>query len=109
MHLPSPIRTYFDADARGDRDALIAAFAPDASVRDEGQLYAGRQAIGAWWRETKDKYQAVIELLELRDEDDDGVTIVHTRATGQFPGSPAMIRFLFRLDGDLISGLEIMA
>ena len=34
MHLPSPIQTYFDADVRGDRDALIAAFAPDASVRD---------------------------------------------------------------------------
>ncbi len=57
MNLPSPIQAYFDADERSDGEALIQAFAPDAVVKDEGHTYAGHQAIGAWWRETKDKYQ----------------------------------------------------
>ena len=107
MHLPSPIQAYFDADARSDSEALIQAFAPDAIVEDEGHTYAGRQAIAAWWRETKDKYQAVLEPLDVDDEDD--VTTVRARVTGIFPGSPATIGFLFRLDGERISRLDIDA
>ena len=87
MNLPSPIRTYFDADESNDGEALIHAFAPDAVVNDEGQSYAGRQAIGAWWREAKAKYQHVIEPLEMDEMDD--VTKVRAKVTGQFPGSPA--------------------
>ena len=68
MNLPSPIQTYFDADRSNDGEALIHAFAPDAVVNDEGQSYAGHQAIDAWWREAKAKYQHVIEPLEIRRE-----------------------------------------
>jgi ketosteroid isomerase-like protein len=107
MNLASPIQAYFDADERRDGEALVQAFAPDAVVKDEGHSYAGHQAIRAWWRETKDRYQAVIEPLQVGGEDD--VTTVRARVTGQFPGSPAMIRFMFRLDGHRISHLDIGA
>jgi hypothetical protein len=107
MNLPSPIQAYFAADEQSDDEALIQAFAPDAIVMDEGHTYDGHQAIGAWWRETKDKYQTVLEPLEVGDED--GVTTVSARVTGQFPGSPAMMIFMFRLDGDRISRLDIQA
>lgn len=107
MHLPSPIQAYFDADDRDDGEALTRSFASDAIVRDEGRTFAGLQAIGAWWRETKDRYQTAIEPLEAGIEDT--VTTVRARVTGQFPGSPAMIRFRFRLDGDRISHLDIGA
>ena len=107
MNLPSPIQAYFDADERSDGEALIQAFAADAIVKDEGRTYAGHQAISAWWRETKDKYQTVLEPLEVSDEDD--VATVRARVTGQFPGSPAMISFMFRLNGDRISRLDIEA
>jgi hypothetical protein len=105
MNLPSPIQTYFDADERNNGDALIHAFAPDAVVKDEGQSYAGRQAIAAWWREVKTKYQHVIEPLEVAEMDD--VTKVRTKVTGQFPGSPVTRTFAFRLKGDQIRGLDI--
>ena len=107
MKIPPPIRAYFDADERIDGEALIQAFASDAVVKDEGRTYAGHQAIGAWWRETKDKYQTVLEPLQVGDEGD--VTTVRARVTGQFPGSPAMISFMFRLNGDRISRLDIDA
>ena len=106
MNLPSPIQTYFDADERNDGDALIRVFAPDAVVKDEGQSYAGRQAIDAWWREVKTKYQHVLEPLgEVAEMDD--VTKVRTKVTGQFPGSPVTRTFAFRLKGDQIVGLDI--
>lgn len=72
-----------------------------------GRSYAGRQAIGAWWRETKAKYQHAIEPLEMREMDD--VTKVRARVAGQFQGSPATLTFAFRLKGDQITGLEIGA
>ena len=34
-------------------------------------------------------------------------TIVTSRLTGNFPGSPIEVRFVFRLDGDKIASLEI--
>jgi ketosteroid isomerase-like protein len=107
MNLPSPIQAYFDADRTGDGETLVRAFAPDAVVEDEGHSYAGHQAIGAWWRETKEKYRTVMEPLEISEEDD--VTKVIARVTGHFPGSPAMIKFAFRLNGDQITKLEITA
>jgi hypothetical protein len=107
MNLPSPIQAYFDADRSGDGEAFIRVFALDAVVEDEGHSYAGHQAIGAWWRATTEKYQTVIEPLEVSEEDD--VTKVIAKVTGHFPGSPTMINFAFRLNGDQITKLEITA
>jgi hypothetical protein len=107
MNLPSPIHAYFAADERGDGGALILAFAADAIVKDEGRTYAGHHAISAWWRETKDKYQTAIEPLEVGRDGE--VTTVRASVTGQFPGSPAVLSFMFRLDGDRISRLDIEA
>ncbi len=107
MRLPSPIQTYFAADERGDGEAVAGTFAPDAVVSDEGHSYTGRPAIDAWRRETKARYQVVAEPLEA--DGDCGVTTIRARVTGQFPGSPAMINFTFRLSGDLIARLEITA
>ena len=107
MNLPSPIQAYFDADKRNDGEALVHAFAPDAVVKDEGQSYAGREAIDAWWREVKAKYQHVLEPLDVAEKDD--VTRVRTKVTGQFPGSPVTLTFAFRLKGNQITGLEIGA
>jgi ketosteroid isomerase-like protein len=107
MNLPFPIQTYFDADRRSDGDALIHAFAPDAVVKDEGQSHAGYQAINAWWRSVKIRYQHLIEPLEAVGQGD--LTEVHARVTGQFLGSPAILTFAFRLKGDRITHLEIGA
>lgn len=107
MNLPSPIQAYFDADHSSDGDALVHAFAPDATVKDEGHSYTGRPAIGAWWREAKAKYQHVIEPLDVATKGD--VVRVRTSVTGQFPGSPAALTFAFRLQDDQIANLEIGA
>jgi ketosteroid isomerase-like protein len=107
MSLPFPIQTYFDADSRSDGDALIHAFAPDAVVTDEGQSHAGRPVIDAWWRGVKTRYRHVIEPLEAAGQGD--LTKVRALVTGQFPGSPAILTFAFRLKGDRITHLEIGA
>jgi hypothetical protein len=105
LNLPLSIQAYFVADGRSDGDALVRAFAPDAVVKDEGHSYAGRQAIDAWWRDVKARYQHVVEPFEMAREDD--VMKVRTRVTGQFPGSPVTRTFAFRLEGERIAGLDI--
>ncbi len=107
MNIPLPIQAYFIADRRNDGDALTRAFSLDAVLTDERHSYAGRQAIDAWWREAKARYQHVLEPFEIALEDD--VARVRAKVTGHFPGSPVTCTFAFRLDGDRIARLEISA
>jgi hypothetical protein len=107
VNLPSPIQTYFHADTQCDGEALIRTFAPDAVVKDEGKAHAGRQAIDAWWREVKSRYRHAIEPLAAGNTED--VISVRAKVTGQFPGSPAVLTFTFRLEGSEITRLEIGA
>jgi hypothetical protein len=76
-----------------------------AVVRDEGQTIKGLAAIKQWKAETKKKYQHTIEPLE--SVQGDGTTVVTNRLAGDFPGSPIKFEFVFRLEGNKITSLEI--
>jgi hypothetical protein len=105
MNLPAPIQTYFTVEAPQDGAALAAAFAHDAEVQDEGATHRGREAIRLWWLAAKAKYQHRAEPLELTVAG--GKSIIRARVSGDFPGSPAMLTFVFGLAGDRISDLRI--
>jgi len=105
MHLPPAIDLYVKAENAGDVESLSECFAPDAIVRDEGRTYEGLAAIKQWKAETKKKYQHTVEPLASLQKGDK--TIVTNRLTGNFPGSPIEVRFVFRLEGDKIASLEI--
>ena len=106
-NLPTPIATYIDAENRGDAEALAQCFAEDAVVRDEDKTIEGLAAIKRWKAETRKKYQHTIEPLASAQKD--GKTIVTNRLTGNFPGSPIELEFVFTLDGDKIASLEILS
>src|SRR5438128_38436 len=105
VDLPTPIAIYIAAENRGDTEALTQCFAEDAVVRDEGQTIEGLAAIKQWKAETKNKYQHTIQPLASLQKDDK--TIVTNRLTGNFPGSPIELEFVFMLDRDKIASLEI--
>lgn len=107
MDLHPAIQTYFGADRRRDIDALRGVFAPHATVADEGRTHKGRDAIGAWWSDTKAQYEAVLEPIEVTRAD--GSTVVRTRVSGNFAGSPTTLTFAFELEGEQIKALEIRA
>ncbi len=46
--LPGILDRYFKAQNAHDIDAMVACFAPDAVVRDEGHDIVGTDAIRAW-------------------------------------------------------------
>lgn len=104
--LPAILDRYFNAQNAHDIEAMVACFAPDAAVRDEGRDIIGTEAVRAWKQETSAKYRITAAPIESRNEDDRSVVVV--RVSGTFPGSPANLtyRFGFSADG-LINALEV--
>ena len=103
--LPKPIAAYFAAD-KGDSETLSLLFTENAVVKDEGHTHKGRAAIKQWKTEASKKYQYTSEPFAC--EQKDGQTVVTSRLTGNFPGSPVDLRFFFTLEGDKIASLEII-
>jgi hypothetical protein len=105
LSLPKPIAAYFTAD-QGDAEAVAQCFTESAIVKDEGHAFQGRAAIKQWKADASAKYQYTCEPFAC--EQKDGKVVVTSRLTGNFPGSPVNLRFIFELEGDKISSLEII-
>ena len=104
LELPEPIAAYFHADQR-DGEAVACCFTTQAVVKDEGQTHCGPAAIKAWKTEASARYSYVSEPFAV--EQKEGRYIVTSRLTGNFPGSPVDLRFVFRLKRGKIAHLEI--
>jgi hypothetical protein len=104
LNLPEPIAAYFEADQRGG-EAVARCFTKPAVVKDEGQTHCGLEAIKAWKTAASAKYAYTSAPFAV--EQKDGRYIVTSRLTGNFPGSPLDLRYLFRLERGKIAHLEI--
>ncbi|WP_439597307.1 nuclear transport factor 2 family protein [Falsiroseomonas sp.] len=103
--LPAPIAAYIRANARLDAEAMLAPFAPDAVVRDEGGSHSGPAAIRAWIEAATIASRAVFTPEAWHAEG--GTIVVEGPTAGDFPGSPIRFTFRFELAGRAISALEI--
>lgn len=103
--LPQPVATYVEGANAQDVDAVTACFTESAVVRDEGQSRQGLTAIREWAEEVSRKYRPTVDVLDVAEVE--GRTIVTGRVSGDFPGSPIELRYLFTLNGEKIDRLEI--
>ena len=62
--LPDILARYFAAQNAHDIDAMVACFAPDAAVQDEGRDIIGTDAVRSWKLQTSAKYRITAEPLE---------------------------------------------
>ena len=106
VQLPNPIAEYFDADRRKGTEAVARCFAEGAMVKDEGQIYTGRDAIRQWKADSSTKYTYTSEPVAIATEN--GRTIVTSHLVGDFPGSPVDLRYFFVLEDGKIAELEII-
>jgi hypothetical protein len=104
-NLPGPVAAYFVADS-GDSQKFSQCFTDDAVVKDEGHTHNGRTAIRQWKECASAKYTYTCEPLTC--ERQGATTVVTSRLTGNFPGSPVNLRFIFVVAGDKIASLEII-
>ena len=104
--LPHILARYFAAQNAHDIDGMVACFAPDAAVRDEGRDIIGTDAVRAWKEETSAKYRITAQPLECAAAD--GRTTVVVKVSGTFKGSPANLTYRFGFSGDgRIGALEV--
>jgi hypothetical protein len=104
--VPSPVAAYLAAERAKDTEVLGRCFGEAAVVRDEGREHHGPAAIRAWHRAANAKYRYVLEPLDASAGGPGGV-VVRARVAGDFPGSPAVMRFNFTVSGDRIASLEV--
>ena len=103
--LPPSLKSYIAAVNKHDVDAMLLAFSKTATVKDEGKTYTGHADIRAWKEETTRKYRVTVEVSEVARTGN--IFKIAMLVTGNFPGSPATLHYVFTLDGDLIVGLEV--
>jgi hypothetical protein len=103
--LVGPVANYIAAANAQDIEAVTAGFSEGAVVRDEGQNRQGIAAIRQWAVEVSTKYRPTVEVLEVAHTDDG--TILTGRVSGDFPGSPIELRYVFTVNGEKIERLEI--
>ena len=105
LPLPKPIELFMSSENTHDLEALADCFAAHATVRDEGQTMQGLEAIKTWRHDTGKKYRHTVEPVAVTARD--GKTVVSTKLTGDFPGSPITLDFVFTLESGKIAALEI--
>ncbi|UXA53436.1 nuclear transport factor 2 family protein [Xanthomonas prunicola] len=99
--LPEPIAAYFAAEH--DPDALAHCFTAHAVMTDDGHRYTGIDAIKAFMAEASAKYAATSVPFAIERED--GIHCVRANVGGNFPGSPVVLSYCFRLERGLIASL----
>lgn len=103
LTLPEPIAAYFAAEH--NPEALAQCFTAQAVMTDDGHTYTGIDAIKAFMTEALAKYSATSVPFAIEKED--GVQLVRANCSGNFPGSPIVLSYRFRLERGLISSLEV--
>jgi hypothetical protein len=105
MKLPPLVTDFVKAKNRRDSDAVVACFAEDAIVQDEGQEMHGLPAIKEWSDKSFEKYQFDIAPTGIAETDEN--TVLTATLTGNFPGSPVSLDFNFVIKGEKIAALSI--
>ncbi|MCC2690268.1 MAG: nuclear transport factor 2 family protein [Rhizobiaceae bacterium] len=105
IQLPDPIERYVQIANSDTPESAPECFARDATVYDEGQTYEGVAAIQNWMSATKKKYGHSVTPLDL--EEQGGQSVLKARLTGNFPGSPVTVNFIFALAAGKVRSLEI--
>ena len=103
--LSPTLATYFGATNAHDVDGMIADFAEDAVVKDEGRQHRGRSAIRDWMKATIEKYD--FKASPIESSRTGRKTVVLVSLSGKFPGSPITIQYDFTVEAQKIGGLEI--
>jgi hypothetical protein len=106
IKLPQAIEAFFHAHNTGQTDGFDELFTADATVTDEAHEYRGA-AIKIWIDGAIAKYKPVADVSDLAQVGEQAIATA--QVSGNFPGSPAKIRYKFTLKSDKIAALAIGA
>jgi hypothetical protein len=96
------VQRYFVLAAEPDLQAYFAQFADDVVVEDEGHLHHGLDAIRAW-RTSVPPVTYDVRSIEPVEGGHRALALI----SGDFPGSPVTLAFVFTVDDERIRTLTI--
>jgi ketosteroid isomerase-like protein len=102
----APVKNFIDATNRHDAEALLAVFAPNATVTDDGTTYSGSTHIQSWIREHQIAPKITLDPTAY-DEVDGRAVQLTAFADGDFPGGPLAFTFRFTLDAEKVTTLDV--
>lgn len=100
-NLPQVIANFIATNNAHDGDALLALFAPGATVADDGKTHSTEAEIRAWIKSHLTDPNIVITPKSY-----DADRLVAS-GDGDFPGGPLDFAFDFEIKDDAISSLSI--
>jgi ketosteroid isomerase-like protein len=104
--LPDVVSRYFQFEAERDVDAILALFADDATVLDEGATRHGATEIREWQVGPASKYTYTTDVKAGEALGPDRY-LVTGRLTGNFPGGTADLKWDFTIAQEHITRLVI--
>ncbi|SEQ92999.1 nuclear transport factor 2 family protein [Pedobacter rhizosphaerae] len=105
MNLPEVIKNLIKAQNAHNPEDYAACFAETAVVHDEGKTHRGKVEIRQWNQHSNQEYQTSLKPQDY-DQTKRG-DLLTAEVSGDFPGSPAILKFHLTLDNNLISSLKI--
>ena len=105
IRLPRIINDYVNASNAHDVKSVVACFADNALVHDEGKDFRGKKMIEDWITQTIEKYEFQFKPISVRQ--DDAEVIVAVEVSGTFDGGPITLDYHFTIEGDKILSLTI--
>lgn len=106
MNIPKVVCNLIEAQNNSDSTAFSELFSETAVVKDEGHTYEGKDAVKKWNEATNEKYAPHIKPVKVEHEE--SKTIVSMEVSGNFDGSPAVLKYYFGLEKEHITHLEIL-
>jgi hypothetical protein len=105
INLPRIINDYVNASNAHNVKSVVACFADNARVHDEGKDFRGKEMIETWIVKTIDKYKFHFRPVTFRE--DNAEVVVAIEVSGTFDGSPITLDYHFTIEGDKILSLTI--
>lgn len=105
MKIPKLIETYIHASNNSDLESFLSCFSNTSTVLDEGEVLTGHKAIAKWFTKTRSKYQFKAEPVQIKEKDKE--ILLACKVSGNFPGSPVVLDYTFKIHSGLIQNLSI--
>lgn len=105
MNLPKVVSSLVEAQNSFDSRSYVECFSKSAIVHDEGKTHRGKAEILRWIEDSNQKYRATLKPLSY--EETTSENLLTAEVSGNFPGSPAVLKFHFTLESDLINTLNV--
>ncbi len=105
MNLLPLLARLTEAQNNFDSEAYAECFTATAIVHDEGKTHKGKAAIRQWIDKANKDYRASMKPIGYQEGKTENV--LTAEVSGNFPGSPAVLKYHLVLENGLIQSLTI--